>query len=118
MTPPLEADPVINYEIALERLSGDTSMLATLAGFFLEDAPQLMTELHDGFKAGSTDIVFRRAHALKGLSATFEAIPFFRLAEEVESLARSKRESSLPSKIAAMQTEFDRLVLKLRDLTH
>lgn len=109
-----DAVPVINREVALQRLCGDTAMLATLAGFFLEDAPQLMKELCEAHETNSLDTVYRKAHALKGLAGTFEAFPFRRLAEEVESLAKSAQVIPLTDKIATMQTEFDRLVTHLR----
>lgn len=102
--------PITDREIALKRLGGDQKLLATLAGFFLEDAPAFMAQLMEAYHAGDLETVFRRAHSLKGLSATFEAVPFVQLAVEVESLARARDELRLNNKITELKVEFDRLV--------
>ncbi len=106
--------PVINHEVALQRLGGDTSLFATLASFFLEDAPGLMEQLHDAYRTGAAELVVQTAHSLKGLSATFEAIPFRRLAEEIEFLARAGNLSTAGALLTQIDHEFGRLVTSLR----
>jgi len=108
---------VTNREVALRRLGGSETLLATLAGFFLEDAPVLMKELGDACRSNDLPIVCRRAHSLKGLSATFEAVPFQSLAGEIETMARAGDNSHLNERIRELEVEFDRLVMHLRPMT-
>ena len=105
---------VADREVALRRLGGDEKLFATLIDFFLEDAPALMTELGHAYDSGDLESVWRRAHGLKGLSSTFEAVTFMYLAAEVESLARTADLVPLAEAIPQLKTEFDRLVEHLR----
>jgi len=108
--------PVTNREISLRRLGGDETLLATLAGFFLEDAPALMIQLNHAHDSGDFAMVAHCAHGLKGLSATFEAVPFMQLAAEIESLARAEDHYHVNEAIPRLQAEFDRLAADLRSL--
>ena len=90
-------------------------MFATLAGFFLQDAPALMQQLHDAYRMGTVELVFQSAHSLKGLAATFEALPFVELAAEVESLARAGDLVASDGLIPSLDYEFSRLVTDLQN---
>ncbi|MEK6259957.1 MAG: Hpt domain-containing protein [Planctomycetota bacterium] len=107
--------PITNTEVALRRLGGDTKLFATLARFFLQDAPGLMQQLHDAHRTGAVEVVFQSAHSLKGLAATFEALPFVELAAEVESLARAGDLSVVEGLISPLDFEFRRLVTELQN---
>lgn len=111
------AKSVIDKDAALRRLGGNENLLKTMAVFFLEDAPSLMDQLVKELEAKDFDAVFHRAHSLKGLSATFDALEFKQLAEEVETLGRSRNEAMLAKKIPELRSEFIRLVSCLRELT-
>ena len=107
--------PVINTEVALRRLGGDTKLFATLAGFFLQDAPALMQQLHDSHHTGTVEMVFQSAHSLKGLAGTFEALPFVELAAEVETMARAGNLMAIKSLMSRLDFEFSRLVAHLQN---
>ncbi len=99
----------INIEVALQRMSGNTTLLATLAAYFLEDAPQLLEQLHDGLRINSLEQVTLSAHSLRGLAATFEATPFVTLAMEIENLGRVGDASRLNELTTRLDAEFTRL---------
>lgn len=107
--------PVINASVALRRLGGDQKLFATLASFFLQDAPPLMQQLHDAHRTGVVTVVGQSAHSLKGLAATFEALPFVELAAEIESLARAGDLSVIDGLISPLDYEFSRLVTNLQN---
>ena len=108
--------PVTDFEISLKRLGGDKKLLMTLAGFFLEDAPCLMRQLEDALHSGDLKLLALRVHSLKGLSSTFEALPFRQVASEIELLARPGNEQLVEQKLPQLKMEFDRLVLELQSL--
>ena len=101
--------------MALRRLGGDTKLFDTLAGFFLQDAPALMQQLHDAHRSGAVELVFQSAHSLKGLAATFDALPFVEIADEIESLARAGNLSAIDGLISSLDYEFNRLVTNLQN---
>jgi len=107
---------VTNRAKTLARLGGDEKLLVTLAGFFLEDAPAFMTQLGHAFDSGDFLTIAHRAHSLKGLSSTFEAIPFMTCAAEIEALARAEDLHHLSEAIPQLEIEFDRLVADLQSL--
>lgn len=109
---------IINREVALKRLNGDQDLLIKLAGFFLEDAPLLHQQLCDASKANDFESIVHRAHSLKGLAATFEAIPFQKLVAEIESLGRIRAISALDQKMELVNVEFQRLTSELLEMVH
>jgi len=111
---PKAGDSVINTEIALQRLNGNRSLLSALAGFFLEDAPQLVCQLQAGIEAGSVEQTVRSAHSLRGLASSFEAIPVMKLTSEIERLGRSGDFSRLKDLINDLDAEMSRLTVELQ----
>jgi len=107
---------VANREIALKRLAGNEVLLAKLAEFFLEDAPLVMKQLQDAYDCGDLTLVAHKAHGLKGLSATFEAISVCNLTREIELASRSDERSQLAQKIPLLWTELQRLILYLEQV--
>ena len=67
-----------------EVTGGDVEFLSELVDTFLEDAPLLMTELHQAIQAGNAGEVRRLAHGLKGNGREFGATSFARLCETLE----------------------------------
>jgi HPt (histidine-containing phosphotransfer) domain-containing protein len=64
-----ECDLVFDAEGTLTRYGGSTELLVDMIGFFLEDAPPLVADLHRAAAAGDALAVRHTAHALKGLLA-------------------------------------------------
>ena len=112
-----QSHAVMDCEIALRRLGGDETLLKTLIGFFIEDGPTLLSELQQAMEAGDWPVVALKAHSLKGLSSTFEAIPFMQLAATVESQATSADQIHLIETIPQLQAEFERLLSELKSFT-
>jgi HPt (histidine-containing phosphotransfer) domain-containing protein len=100
---------VIDLEVVLERLNRNREMLAVLASFFLEDAPQVLERLHDGLRANSCSQVFANAHRLKGLASTFGPTPVAELAAEIETHGRNGDATKLPELTGQLDSEFVRL---------
>lgn len=114
---PIQRLPSINTEIALQRLNGNKALLATLAGFFLEDAPQLLEQLHEGLRSNSLQQVTQSAHRLRGLASSFEAGPVMQLTAEIESLRGSDGPSRINELATELDAEFARLIETLQSLT-
>ncbi len=101
--------PVTDPEVALQRLGGDKTLYAALVSYFLQDAPELMRRLRDAHRAGALQAVVETSHGLKGLAATFEALPFVQVASDFESVAKSGNRESLDALLPQLESEFARL---------
>jgi HPt (histidine-containing phosphotransfer) domain-containing protein len=111
------AVPVTNPAVALQRLGNDQSLLTALTAYFLEDAPGLMGQLRAANESGSIEEVVQTAHGLKGLAATFEAIPFVQIAADIEAHAKAGDRTAISSLLPPLQREFERLVAVLEAST-
>ena len=56
----------VNWDAAMETVSGDEELLAEVVGAFLEEAPQTMKTLDSAIAFGDGKTVRRAAHTLKG----------------------------------------------------
>jgi HPt (histidine-containing phosphotransfer) domain-containing protein len=112
----VHALPVTNSEVALQRLGGDTSLYATLLTYFIQDAPGLMQKLRDAHREGKKDVFVHTVHGLKGLAATFEAVPFVSVAREIESAARAGDSTTVQTLLPQLDAEFDRLLKEVQTL--
>jgi CheY-like chemotaxis protein/nitrogen-specific signal transduction histidine kinase/HPt (histidine-containing phosphotransfer) domain-containing protein len=82
------AMPHMDRAQALSRVGGDQSLLAELAGLFLEEFPRLSQAIRDGIATRNPAAVVGAAHQLKGLLAQFCADAGRELAWQVELAAK------------------------------
>lgn len=80
--------PQLDRQKALSRVGEDASLLAELAGLFLDEYPRLLAAIRDGLAAGDAQAVQGPAHQLKGLLAQFCADAARESAWQVELAAR------------------------------
>lgn len=106
--------PILNVAASLARLGGDASLLSDMARFFLEDADQLYQDLLRAFETNNTELAYRSAHSLKGLSANFNAEPCVTAAMAVEESAKQRKLESSTPVVVRLRTELDRLIAALR----
>jgi len=78
---------VIDYAGALDRLEGDTELLADMARLFLEDSAQQISAIRAAIAHSDASALERAAHCLKGAIANFAAHEAFRAAEKLERIA-------------------------------
>jgi CheY-like chemotaxis protein/HPt (histidine-containing phosphotransfer) domain-containing protein len=117
-SPAQNADAAINLNIARQRLGNDERLLKDMAGFYQEDAPQLLQELQTALAKSDAETSSRAAHSLKGLSSNFEAVAAAKLAQTMEDATRNQRfneaRSLLPELINAIGRVSEALVEELR----
>ena len=105
---------LIDRERALQRMGGDEELLDGLIECFLEDAPELLSQLNEALNSDDTAEVERMAHSLKGLSANFEAVACRDAAEAVEKLGRSRDLSGALPKVKVLKREVAALIAALK----
>lgn len=80
--------PVLNLELALDRVGGDAGLLKEIADLFLIEYPRLMAELHQAYEQRDAYRVERAAHGLKGSVANFGSSIAADAAYKIELLGR------------------------------
>ena len=80
----------LNRNIALERVGGDEELLREIAGLFLEDYPNLMSQIQQAVHAKDAHLLERAAHSLKGSLSNFGSDAAYQAAFDLEQLGRSK----------------------------
>jgi len=108
------AAAVVNLGMALQRLGNDQQLLRDMAGFYIEDIPQLMGELRSALAAGDVELATRSAHSLKGLSSNFDAPFAIGAATAVENAARSGDLQKAAAGVEQLDLELGRVVQVLK----
>jgi hypothetical protein len=65
-------DQKIRFSEALLRVAGDVDLLAAMAMFVVDDAPEILTDLRIQISESRLEEVATTAHKLKGMLSTFE----------------------------------------------
>jgi PAS domain S-box-containing protein len=94
---------------ALARVEGDVELLQELVALFLEDLPDLLTNLREAVTAGDAGAIERAAHKLKGSVGNFAAQPAFDAALRLEKIGRVGELTEAESAYHALLQEIDLL---------
>jgi HPt (histidine-containing phosphotransfer) domain-containing protein len=83
---------------------------------FLEEAPQMLTELREGFAAGDADRFRRAAHSLKSNANTFGALTFGAMARDLELQGLDAARAVGPEALDTIKHEYVRVAAALKRL--
>lgn len=112
----LEEEAVFDRAAALERLEGDSALLAELAALFVEDCPQLMASIRQAIECQDPEALARAAHALKGSVSNFAARRAVDQALRLEAMGRQGDLEGAPEAYGALQATLGRLIEALTGL--
>ncbi len=87
--------------------------LREIAGIFLEDTPQRITELETSLTAGDVGKFTRAAHSIKGSSSNLGAMALRAAAEKLEYQSRTQGLGDVIALVADVKTEFGRAQIEL-----
>lgn len=93
---------LVDEEGALKRLGGDRSLFDEFISIFLEDSPELLSEIRQGLKSDDANAVGKNAHSLKGLMSNFGAKECVEVALKIELAGRA-------GEVAECDDDFQRL---------
>jgi two-component system sensor histidine kinase/response regulator len=82
-------DPMIDHNVALSRVGGDTELLKEIAVLFLETYPDVLQEIRTAAENGDAQTLERSAHGLKGSVANFGAAAAVDAAMLLENMGRT-----------------------------
>ena len=94
----------------------ESSLLARLAGIFLDAVPAQLAELHWALAGGDAEKVARIAHALKGGWEMAGAMRFAELSGELEKCAKAGVLDGCGADLRALEDEYVRVAADFRDI--
>jgi CheY-like chemotaxis protein/HPt (histidine-containing phosphotransfer) domain-containing protein len=103
-----------DLQASLYRLGGDRALLGSLIGFFLEDAPGLVSQLRAAVEQGEPHAIEHAAHSLKGLVANFDAHDAVRAAARLEKAGHDGDLATARDGLPVVAREVERLQAALQ----
>ena len=79
----------LDKAVALERLGGDEDLLKEVAGLFLQEYPELVSQIREAIDQNDAHKLERSAHSLKGSVSNFGSDAAWEAALELEKMGRS-----------------------------
>ena len=98
----------------LKDSAGD-DFINELIDTFLDDAPNLMAQMHSALSANDADSFRRAAHSMKSNAATFGAMELSALAKDLESLGRENN-LEIGNRLEVMDEAFRQAAIQLEAL--
>jgi HPt (histidine-containing phosphotransfer) domain-containing protein len=102
---------------ALRDTTGN-EFVCELIDTFLQEAPGMLADLHDGLAGMDADRFRRAAHSLKSNGNTFGALAFGALAKDLELAGAAQVKARGPQALAAIDEEYARVAAALTALRH
>jgi len=108
-----KSDVVLDREIALDQLDGDTETLAMLLDLFSTDAPTTMDMIRSAVGANNPAALRSTAHKIKGSLSVLGAPAAMQVALKLETMGRTGNMQDAPATFAALERELARLYPEL-----
>lgn len=105
---------ILDVAGTLSRFGGDKTLFVEMAGFVLEDVPQLYAKLRAAVEADDRAAIQMHAHALKGLIAGCGGLRAASAAQRIESAGQSGDVSEIVPLMLSFGAEFNLLEQALR----
>ena len=99
--------PLVDRSAALACMGGDATILADIAGLFLEDGPRMVAEIQSAIASQDAGALHRAAHTLKGSLGYLGAHRTEALAQQLEALGRAGQVEQAAPIAAELQRHVD-----------
>jgi len=99
----------------LKQMAG-ADFIGELIQTFLDDAPQLITQLHSALAANDAESFRRAAHSLKSNAASFGANHLSSLAKELEMLGRENKLNEVGDNLKALEEAYQIAAQELKGM--
>lgn len=98
------------------RTTTGADFIGELVKIYLEDAPNLIAQMHSALKSNDAESFRRAAHSLKSNSATFGAGGLSELAKELEMLGRENKLNEIGGRLKSAEEAFNVVSDELKGL--
>ncbi len=101
---------VIDWNHALSGVNGDEALLRDVTEAFLEEAPQLLGEIHRAIDQADPAVLHRAAHTMKGSLRFFGVHVAYEHAFRLETMGRRGEFEDAAETLAILEAEWARIV--------
>lgn len=112
----MESHTALDLAAALDRFDGDHELFLTLAGMFVEHAPQVLTSIQTALAKQDLPLLAKEAHKLKGSALEFCAHPAAAAAAQLEASAGQAAAQNMAGLCERVQAETQRLTIELNGI--
>ncbi|MDQ5851613.1 MAG: Hpt domain-containing protein, partial [Chloroflexota bacterium] len=102
-------EPVLDRNVALDRVQGDRELLQEIVELFFEETPALRAQIKEAMARRDAKVLERAAHTLKSSVGTFGAKAAFGAALRLEMVGRSGDLADAEAAYAELEAELARL---------
>ncbi len=107
---PAAEAPVLDWEMALQRVSGRPEFLVKMVELFFKECARLMPEIRSAIDRTDAPGLRRGAHTLKGSADCFAAHPVVDAAQRLESMGHAGDWNGVEEAWTVLQREAERLI--------
>ncbi len=100
----------------LKAMAG-ADFIGELIRTFLDDAPQLIQQLHTSLKNNDADTFRRTAHSLKSNAASFGANHLSGLAKDLEMFGREAKLNEVGDKLGMLEEAYQTVAQELKGMS-
>ena len=103
-------------DMLLDLIGGERKYLVELVDSFLEEAPPLLSKLHQAMEQEDALGVRMAAHTLKSSSNDFGATALATMCQELEDLGKAGELAGIAERVAQIEAEYGRVKVALEAL--
>jgi CheY-like chemotaxis protein len=111
-----EVKRLLDYDLTLARIGGDTTLLGEIVRIFVRSVPALMTSIGEAIRRSDLQHVYVESHSLKGAVGSVEAPEVLRSVVRLEAHARDGDAAEAAAVFADVQALVQRLSTELSAL--
>ncbi len=111
-----ESESAFDQSALMELVSGDWIMLGEMLDIFLSQVPDYIDTIRDAIRSEDAEKLYQRAHALKGVTATLQSQPSFRITKALQDIGESGDLERAPELMEKLEREMNRLTSALSGL--
>jgi two-component system, sensor histidine kinase and response regulator len=104
-----DINAVIDRDRLMQIVEGDVAILREVAGHFLAELPRRLADITHAIARRDRPALENAAHALRGSAASLAATVVFRIAQDLERLARAENWNSALTAGVLLEKELERL---------
>ena len=99
-------------------VGGDVEFIAELIDTFLEDAPNMLSDMRQALEDGDAVVLHRAAHSLKSNSAEFGATTLAEVCRELEKKGKTSALEGADELLVRAEAEFTQAKAALETVRH
>ena len=103
------AKDVFDRSLEVNGIDGDLTLFSEIVKIFVASCPQMISQIREAIRQGNASELESSAHSLKGSAGNFGAQTAVKLAQELETLGKSRTLDTAKDVFSELEIELERL---------